>query len=230
MGRFTDWLKGLVVFTTPQEMMQAAREERAPREKGQEAKVQRRYTYDAGPMLYLGQQIVRAMQDAGYPSRIHCHYRPPGKQAELKEAGHSRASPWDSPHQYYEAVDIIHASKGWGVTDQYWETLASCARIVADKYGVELELGHDWGWDSAHIEVKDWRKFRDLLRQRWLDDYAEWNNGGKVGVLPEPTPPTKLELWERFKEVLPKVAREYERRDNAKLPIDTASALDGGHR
>lgn len=227
MGRFTDWLKGLVHFTTPQEIVQAAREERAPREKGQEHKVQRRYTYDAGPMLFLGQQIVRAMQDAGYPARIHCHYRSPTKQAELKEAGRSRAGPWESPHQFYEAVDIIHASKGWEVSSDFWDTLAGCARIVSQKYGVELELGHDWGWDSAHIEIKDWRKFRDQIRHRWMSDYLEWRDRGREEPRPEPSPITSQELWERFEAVLPAVAQEYQRRKPSARPVDASAALEG---
>lgn len=218
MGLFSQWLRGLFVFNSPQELMQAARDERQPREKGQVQKRQTRYTYDAGPMFYLGQQVVRAMEDAGFPAKIHCCFRPPDVQADLKERGFSKAGPWESPHQFYEAVDIIHPAKGWKVSPDYWEALASCVRIVADKYGVDLVHGHYWRFvDRAHVELKDWRSFRDLIRQRWLDDYSDWNNGGKVGPRPVPTAPTVHELWGRFQLVLPAVAADYARRRVGKL-------------
>lgn len=189
-------------FRSPQELIQAAINALFPHEKMQVPKRQSRFRHIDGPMYYIGQQIVKAMEDAGYPAKIlYCH-RSAAQQRQLYAKGRTapgnivtKAGPWDSAHQYYEAVDIIHPSKAWDVSEAYWETLASCTRIVAEKFGVELEHGHDWDFrDSAHIELKDWRKVRDRHQ-------IVINSEGKE------RPPNHQELWNRFCEVLPDVAK-----------------------
>lgn len=186
---------------------------RYPHEKMQEPKKQVHFAYDKGPMYYLGQQIVRAMQDAGYPAKIIECYRSPKRQETLKRQGRSKAGPYESPHQFWEAVDIIHPAKGWNVSREYWVTLNACMRVVERKYGVDLVHGHDWNdngvpvyddskerfYDAAHIEIKDWRKQQRLYSAR------------KVYEVERPF--DQSDLWMRFKEVLPQVAVQYERRD-----------------
>ena len=197
-----------VVKATPQTLTDYARKSVQPRETGDSPSKQRRFDYDSGPMFYLGQQIVRAMQDAGYPARISELYRTPQRQDELQAAGRSKAYAWQSPHQYYEAVDIIHPTLGWDVGPDYWETLASCVRLVAERYDVDLNHGHYWRFkDSAHIELRDWRKVKERLRVQWLANYYEpqW-------------PPTPTDLWERFCEVLPKVAAAYQSQRKTEAP------------
>jgi hypothetical protein len=61
---------------------------------------------------------------------------------------------------------------------------------VGIKHAVALELGYDWGWDMAHIEIKDWR----TAQKRHLH---------RMDVEGVERPLTPLELWERFCEVLP---------------------------
>ncbi|CAD0186691.1 hypothetical protein RUESEDTHA_03601 [Ruegeria sp. THAF57] len=182
--------RGFKRWQSPQAMMQAARQAHQPHEKMQAPRRQTRYSYENGPMYYLGQQIVKAMQDAGYPAKISECYRSPERQSKLRKEGFSKARAYQSPHQYYEAVDIIHPSLGWNVSQEYWDTLATCARIVADRYGVEFDGGFKWGWDLAHIELEDWRTFRAKVRSNVLMEG-------------EARPPTKAELGERFQEVLP---------------------------
>jgi hypothetical protein len=132
------------------------------------------------------------MQDSGFPAKISECYRSPERQKKLKHEGRSKAGPWQSPHQYFEAVDIIHPSLGWDVSPEYWEKLSICVKIVANKYGVELNHGHHWAWrDSAHIEIADWRAWARQIGKR---------------------SPNSQQLWERFEKVLPKVAKEYSRR------------------
>jgi hypothetical protein len=177
-------------------LLEGAREARYPREKMQEPKRQSRFTYTDGPMFFLGLQIVKAMQDAGYPAKIHECYRPPERQDALFAKGKSKARAWSSPHQFLEAVDIIHPSKGWNVSDEYWDTLHACATIVEEKFGVEFEHGYDWGWDKAHIELKDWRVMRERIKRA---------SGAKMRN------PYPAELWQRFKEVLPSVAKQHMR-------------------
>jgi hypothetical protein len=178
--------------------------QRPPIEREQVQKRQRRYEYGLGPMYYLGQQIVKLMEDAGYPCKIWQCYRSPEDQTEYYVRGTSKAKAWQSPHQYYEAVDLLHPSLYWDVSDEYWETLAACVRTVADKYGVPLVHGHTWGWDSAHVELPDWRV---IMRRQ-----AERFGTGAVDTMR----PTEADLWARFQEVLPGVAKAYLRSDRGR--------------
>lgn len=152
---------------------------------------QTRYTYTEGPMFYLGQQIVRAMQDAGFPAKIHCCYRSPADQEKMFLRGVSKAHAGQSAHQYYMAVDIIHAHDGWPPGDDpFWEVLASCVEVVAERFHVALDHGHHWSWrDSAHIELEDWRALRDLVA----------------------LPPSKPQLAWLFETVLPGPWRQFQK-------------------
>jgi uncharacterized protein YcbK (DUF882 family) len=161
-----------------------------PSERSQALKMQHYKPRNAGAMHYLGLKIVRKMQEAGYPSRIQTTYRPPHTQNEMYVTGRSKARAWESPHQYYEAVDIVHETKYWKVSEEYWKVLAVCVRVVADESGVELEHGHYWRFkDSAHVEIKSWRE----LKLRYLD------RDGKNRVM------APHEILERFVELLPNV-------------------------
>lgn len=199
---------------TLKELIEWYRNKRTPRERMQVEKRQNRYTYTDGPMYYLGQQIVKAMEDAGYPAKIFCCLRTPQEQNEVFQKGHSKARAWHSPHQFYEAVDIIHPSKAWDVSSDYWEALATCVRTIAERYDVNLEHGHYWSFtDSAHIQLKDWKVAREIVRQRWRDEQDEWRQMRHedpliVLPMPEPTPPTPYELAARFESVLPSVWRQ----------------------
>lgn len=195
------------------------------RDRGQTQKELTRFTYTKGPMYYLGEQIVRAMQKAGYPAKILYCYRSPEFQNELYQKGRTtvgvsptparplgwtvtNADAWESPHNYCEAVDIIHETRGWDVSEEFWEALASCVRIVGDKYGVYLVHGHDWDGDgipvhkdpdekrrdSAHIELGSWR-----VVKRW--------HQASMTTEDRERPLNDDELWLRFEEILPQVAR-----------------------
>lgn len=160
------------------------------RQRYQVAKRQTRYTYNQGPMYYLGQQIVKRMQDAGWPAKIYYSYRTPQEQARLYAKGRTTkgpkvtdARPYQSPHNYYEAVDIVHSDLYWNAPREFWDTLQAVAKVVQEEYDCTFKMGADWG-DYAHIELKDWRTVRDATGKR---------------------PPTPKELDHRFEQVLPKV-------------------------
>lgn len=185
------------------ELIARIRRAAQPREQGQVQKRQTRFNHNDGPMMYLGEQIVKAMQDAGRPAKILWCYRSPEQQDRLYSKGRreegaivTNASAFRSPHQYMEAVDIIHPTLGWGVTEDYWDTLAVCVRTVAEKYGIELDHGHHWRFrDSAHVQLWDWRG----VIERYDPDHEDmqWK-------------PSPGQLWQRFQEVLPKVAKRLE--------------------
>jgi hypothetical protein len=200
---------------TPQSIVKSAKEEQLPHEKMQVQKRQTRYDYSQGPAYYLGQQVVKAMEDAGYPAKIVFCYRSADHQAKLYAKGRTapgrivtKARPFESAHQYLEACDIVHPSKGWDVSEDYWDALAACVRIVAEKFKVELDHGHHWRFrDSAHFQLGDWRKAKaeyDLDRYDYEREFAH-------SVSAPLWRPSDYQLWQRFKEVLPEIAARIER-------------------
>jgi len=151
-----------------------------------------------GPMLWLGDQICKRMERSGWPSMIRFGYRTPEHQNRLynsrtpKGRRITNARAYQSPHNFYEAVDIVHKTKGWQASPAYWEALAQCVRVVSKEYGVPLTHGHHWKMvDSAHIELSDWREVRKRQLRFGRGNYR----------------PTTTELAERFEEVLPLVWR-----------------------
>lgn len=160
---------GYEIWESPQAMVDASKLERTKEVSQQAERTLSRYDYSQGPMFFLLQQIVRAMQDAGYPAKIVEFYRSPERQEELynRRPRVTKARAYESAHQYMCAGDIVHETLGWNVTEDFWSTLASCVRIVADKFDVELEHGHHWRFrDSAHVQLKAWRYFAEGVGKR----------------------------------------------------------------
>lgn len=184
-----EWADAYASARTPSELFRALRDWFYPRVKMRDPKKVHFVNREDGPMMFLGLQIVKRMERAGYPSIIHACFRHPAEQQRVFDKGASKARPWESPHQYFEAVDIVHKSLYWQAPPVYWETLATVVRQVAEEFGVPLEHGHHWKFvDSAHVEMKDWRS----VRKAQLD---------RVGVNYRPS---KIELKARFAQVLPK--------------------------
>lgn len=151
-----------------------------------------RFDKTQGPMYYLGLQICKRMGQIGYPSKVHTCYRSPAVQDRKKRQGFSKAAAFQSPHQFYEAVDICHETLGWPKADDpYWQKLGVVIRNVEADFKVKLTSGvNDWGWDFAHVELSDWRKVQRAHRTP---------EGNYLPV----SPPS---LLKRFKEVLPQVS------------------------
>lgn len=160
-------------------------------------------------MTFLAQQHVALLQAAGWDAKIFCIYRSPKDQDIAFRAKRSKAQAFFSPHQYFEAADIIHRTKGWNVAPAFWDDLHAASHVVMKKFKVTLECGYDWGWDKAHIELKDWRTVRDRMDHRV---------------------PQSKDLDFRFAEVLPAVwkthtkSKSYEARQVAD-PVETRARL-----
>lgn len=143
-----------------------------------------RNQYRWGPMGFLSTQAVKRMAHKGWPCKVSELLRTPERQAKLYGKT-SKAKPWQSPHQWALAADVIHARKGWDVPPRCWDDLAAIIKVMAEEYDVRLTHGHYWRFvDSAHFELKDWRVWAD----RW---------GRRV--------PTQDDLDQCFASVLPKV-------------------------
>lgn len=189
---------------------------RYPRTKMQDPKINTRYDYSQGPMYYLGQQIARQMQLAGYPCKIlYCH-RDAMLQDDLYAQGRTKPGKivtyrqgWESLHNVYAATDLIHPTLAWKVDQRFWDTLAACVRIVSEKYNVPLRHGHDWDgdgipvpqdpdekfWDAAHVELADGKRFLERHKRQMAREDRE-------------RPMNENELWAMFEEVLPDVAKQ----------------------
>ena len=82
-------------------------------------------------MGFVAGQIIKRMADKGWPAVRHGDFiRSAAEQKRLRAAGRSKAGPWESPHQYGLAVDIIHATRGWDVSDRFWEDLQLSLRSL----------------------------------------------------------------------------------------------------
>ncbi len=191
-GRKQSWLRAYargLKGGTPKTLCESLRLWSIPQEQAQDVTKKTYLNAADGPMIWLGEQIVKRMEKAGYPSRIFCGYRSPEQQDKEFAEGDSKARAYQSPHQFYEAVDIIHKTKAWNVSQDYWDTLAAIVRVVEREYAIDLVHGYDWGWDSAHIEIALWRQ----VPKRQI---------GKTG---SNYPPSPWEREQRFKELLPAV-------------------------
>jgi len=155
-----------------------------------------RHPYNLGPMGFLGSQIRLGMQKAGYPPKTFQLYRTPDQQKHYQKLGHSNAGAFQSAHQYYAAEDIIHERYAWFEKgpdgEPFWRCLWDCVEVVAEKYQVEFDP--QLNWDRAHVELKGWEAFRDVV------GYKEPNQ-------------TQLDWY--FQITLPKVWRAYQRQKQA---------------
>lgn len=166
---------------------------RCPNEIGQEPERMSRFERGKGPMYFLGQHIVKRMETMGYPSRIYTLYRTPAEQNKAFKRKASKAKAYQSPHQFLEAVDIVHKHLYWEASPAYWEALALCVRQVEAQFDVKLDHGHYWQFtDSAHIEIRGWRN----IATRQVVGKGKYHK------------PTFDELQARFKEVLPKQLKQ----------------------
>lgn len=169
-----------------------------------------RMRYGVGPMGYLADQIMKNMQMAGYPVREFNLYRSPFDQLLKYQQGYSKALPFSGAHQFYGASDLIHEKWAWfdpsqdGVPDgtKFWNTLWDCVEVVAEKHNVEFR--DRISWDPAHIELANWRDFREVVLPNWADARKTDDFGGYEG-------PNQTQLDWYFQVTLPKEWRQYQR-------------------
>lgn len=153
-----------------------------------------RMNYKDGPMGFLGDQIKKEMQRAGFAPRTYCLYRSPEQQAIERASGDSKAGPYSSAHQYYAGEDIICEYWAWFASpkapngDGFWDALWDCVELVSEKYGVKFSKR--LSWDAAHVQIADWRSFARKVGKR---------------------KPTQDELDAWFAELLPEVWKQHQR-------------------
>lgn len=189
--------------TTPQALMERAMRSRWYAEKMQTPRKQTMYTMTEAPIFYVAQKIIRAMQDAAFPTEIKAYYRTPETQSRLHMQRLTRYLPNESPHQYCEAVDLSHPSDRIEITERYWKTFRSCVVVVAERLNVDVRTTDE----NGHIEFADWRERAEILREKWRE------TGG-------PRRPNEAENWQRFQQKLPKIAKRAHSEGRAPSAID----------
>jgi len=129
-----------------------------------------RMRYGSGPMGFLADQIMKELQRAGYPAVEFNLYRAPDEQGYMLRRGVSKVGPFHSAHQFYGASDIIHQKWAWFAADdapdgdQFWDRLWDCVEVVSEKFNVEFR--DRISWDPAHVEMANWRDFREVVGHR----------------------------------------------------------------
>lgn len=136
-----------------------------------------RMRYNAGPMAFLSDQIMKEMHRAGYPAVEHSLFRSPAAQLAAFQRQNSRAGPYNSAHQYWCAADVIHERWAWfakkdhlgratGAPDgeAFWDRLWDCVGLVSEKYSVEFSKRLTW--DPAHVELANWRDFKTIIGRK----------------------------------------------------------------
>lgn len=103
-------------------------------------------------------RFIQEMRRNNAPFFVVWAYRTYREQRQFVRDGASKTPPPIAAHCQGCAVDIIHAVHGYNMSKEEWRFVRTVANRIADKMNIELVYGFDWGWDSAHFELKDWRK------------------------------------------------------------------------
>lgn len=122
-------------------------------------------------ILTFEKLFVRRMAQHNVPVFAHNMIRDLGHQQRLFDEGVSKAKPGQSPHQYGCAVDIVHGTKAWALTDEQWLLIGHIGHELAAQLGVKVEWGGDWrrkptdkvGWDPAHWQLANWRDVKAYM-------------------------------------------------------------------
>lgn len=117
----------------------------------------------------LNQNLIRAYQSGELhcPIKVFETVRSPMRQEGLKAGGRSKASAWQSAHQYGLAVDFVpfvdkyETTRGtvngwfWEVPTDTWDHLTRAAE--------EVGLFQSIKWDRAHIVHPLWYKIKRFV-------------------------------------------------------------------
>lgn len=103
-------------------------------------------------------RLQKELKKRGYPFYAFEFVRSDERQRTLKARGVSRAGPGQSPHNHGCAVDLIHLTRLWDLTEKEWAVIGVIGKEVARKAKIPIVWGGDWGfYDPAHWELEHWR-------------------------------------------------------------------------
>lgn len=149
-GAFAEELRGMVDHAFCKAQRYTDQQARAVRE-GADPRI-----------LEFERKLIKRARRLGVPLFGHCVMRNRHQQIEAFVTGRSRAKWGESPHNFGCAVDIVHGTKGWALSERQWAIIGHLGKELAAALGLAVEWGGDWKfWDPAHWELADWRTMRD---------------------------------------------------------------------
>lgn len=111
-------------------------------------------------ILEFERVMVRRMGKMGIPVFAHCVVRSMEQQAKEFAQGDSKAKPGQSAHNYGCAIDLVHSTRAWNLSEKEWLVIGHIGKEVIKQSGlaiVSLAWGGDWKfYDPAHWEIQDW--------------------------------------------------------------------------
>lgn len=112
-------------------------------------------------LLEFERKLIKRAFKLGIPLFAHSVNRTSVEQNRLFKEGRSKARAGESPHNFGAAVDLIHGTKGWGLTRKQWAILGHLGKELAVALTLDVTWGGDWKfYDPAHWELTDWRAIR----------------------------------------------------------------------
>lgn len=120
----------------------------------------------------------RRLAQLKVPMFAHCVWRTHSDQNQLYIEGRSNARGGESLHNIGCAVDLIHSTRGWELSDDAWKTLGYIGQELALQRGIGIRWGGDWDgdgdftdqrlYDPAHWELqKDFIKKTSTAYEAW---------------------------------------------------------------
>lgn len=135
----------------PNDAKTGGAQRRSPRKK------QTRFTYVDGPVVFIAQQMVRLLQDAGWSVEVIEHDYDDWRQ------GHPAVFGW-------AAFVGLKTRERPAPESPYWQEVKAAAAVVSEKYGIELDLARARFAPSAvQITYQHWRRWRDIEARRGPD-------------------------------------------------------------
>ena len=113
----------------------------------------------ADPLIVeFERKFVKALKAYGIPFFAHEFVRDEARQNEFKERGVSRAAWGQSAHNFGCAVDIIHSTRGWQLSELEWNVIGLIGQETARKMNLKIKWGGDFKslYDPAHWELEGW--------------------------------------------------------------------------
>lgn len=114
--------------------------------------------------LAAPQGSAARMRALGVPMFPHCIWRSEAEQERLFKGGFTKVLYPHSAHNRGCAVDVIHSTKAWNLTESQWQIVGHVGRELAASKGWKLVWGGDdpgvddaFDWDPAHWELERWR-------------------------------------------------------------------------
>lgn len=127
---------------------------------------QRADYYGVLPEVQLfGARLIEELRSNDMPFFVVEAYRTPQRQTELRKSGGNVTflSGDNAPHPRGCALDIVHATRPYKLSDIEYEYVGLIGKRIAERMNLNMEWGGDWRMrDMPHWQLANWRDFPPL--------------------------------------------------------------------